>query len=115
MAGVLVVVEHLRGQVRPVTLDLVSAAKDVGSPVTAVLIAKDPSALTGQVDVAGVDEIVTVAVEAEEFDNDVYQAALEAAIAEREPDAVLLGFTVNSMDFAPAVATKLELGYASDV
>ena len=56
------------------------------------------------------DEIVTVAVEAEEFENDVYQAALEAVIAERKPDVVLLGFTVNSMDFAPAVATKLGLG-----
>lgn len=115
MAGVLVVAEHLRGQVRPVTLELVTAAKDVGGPVTVGVIAKDPSALTGQVDVQGVDEIATVAVEAEEFENDVYQAALEAVIAERQPDAVLLGFTVNSMDFAPAVATKLGLGYASDV
>ena len=113
MAGALVVAEHLRGQVRPVTLELVTAARDVGSPVTAVVIAKDPSALTSQVDVAGVDEIVTVAVEAEEFENDVYQAALEAVIAERKPDAVLLGFTVNSMDFAPAVATKLGLGSVS--
>ena len=49
----------------------------------------------------------------EEFENDVYQAALEALIAERKPDAVLLGFTVNSMGFAPAVAAKLGLGFAS--
>jgi electron transfer flavoprotein alpha subunit len=56
-----------------------------------------------------------VPVEQEEFENDVYQAALESLLAERKPDAVLLGFTVNSMGYAGAVAAKLGLGFASDV
>jgi electron transfer flavoprotein alpha subunit len=113
--SVLVVAEHLRGEFRPITYELVSAAKEVGGPVAVAVIAKDPGRLADVVNVAGVDELVTVSVEAEEFENDVYQQAVEALIAERKPAVTLLGFTVNAMGFAPALAARLGLGFASDV
>jgi electron transfer flavoprotein alpha subunit len=113
--SVLVVAEHLRGELRPVTLELITAAGELEGPTAVAVIARDPSRLTDAVNRESVDEIVTVAVDAEEFENDVYQAALEALIQERRPKVTLLGFTVNSMGFAPAVATKLGLGLASDV
>jgi electron transfer flavoprotein alpha subunit len=113
--SVLVIAEHVRGQLREVTLELITAAQELGEPVTVAVIARDPAALAGDVNRAGVAEIVTVAVDAEEFENDVYQQAVEALIQERQPAVTLLGFTVNSMGFAPAVAAKLGLGLASDV
>jgi electron transfer flavoprotein alpha subunit len=58
---------------------------------------------------------VKVAAGSDEFENDSYQQALEALIRERQPSAVILGFTVNSMGYGPAVATRLGLGFASDV
>jgi electron transfer flavoprotein alpha subunit len=112
---VLVVVEHLRGVVRDVTRELVTAAADLGGPVEVAVIGKDPAALANTVNLPGVETIVHVPVPSEEFENDVYQAALEALIADRQPSVVLLGFTINSMGFAPAVAAKLGLGFASDV
>ena len=113
--SVLVVAEHVRGQIREVTLELITAARELGEPVTVAVIARDPGALADDVNRAGVAEIVTVAVEAEEFENDLYQQAVEALVQERQPTVTLLGFTVNSMGFAPAVAAKLGLGFASDV
>jgi electron transfer flavoprotein alpha subunit len=114
--SVLVVGEHLRGEWRPITHELVSAAKRLESgPVTVAVIAGDPAPLAELINVEGVDEIVTVKVDAEEFENDVYQQALEALVGERKPEVTLLGFTVNSMGFASAVAAKLGLGFASDV
>jgi electron transfer flavoprotein alpha subunit len=113
--SVLVVAEHLRGELRPVTLELVTAARSLAGPVAVALIAKDPSALADQVVVEGVDEIVSVKVEQDEFENDVYQQAVEQLIQERSPDVVLLGFTINSMGFAPALAAQLGTGFASDV
>jgi electron transfer flavoprotein alpha subunit len=110
---VLVVAEHLRGQVRDVTFELVSAAASLDGPVTVAVIGSDPDAL--DVNRVGVDEIVQVRVEQREFEGDVYQRALEALVEERQPDVVLLGFTVNSMGYAAAVAAKLGLGFASDV
>jgi electron transfer flavoprotein alpha subunit len=113
--SVLIVAEHLRGELRPVTLELVSAAKELQGPVAVAVIASDPSRLTDAVNVEGVDEILSVKVDQEEFENDVYQQALEQLMNERQPDVVLLGFTVNSMGYGPAVAVKLGMGFASDV
>jgi electron transfer flavoprotein alpha subunit len=113
--SVLVLAEHLRGTMRPITLELVSAAKELEGPTVVAVIAKDPASLADQIDVEGIDEIVNVKVEQDEFENDVYREALEQLIADRSPDVVLVGFTVNSMGFAPAVAAKLGLGFASDV
>jgi electron transfer flavoprotein alpha subunit len=115
--SVLVVAEHLRGELRPITLELVSAAQALPEekPVTVAVIARDPAPIAAAADVAGVDEIVTVRTEQDEFENDVYQAAVEQLVAERKPRVTLLGFTINSMGYGPAVAAKLGLGFASDV
>jgi electron transfer flavoprotein alpha subunit len=113
--SVLIIAEHLRGQIRPITLELVSAAKELEDETAVAVIAKDPGAIADQVDVDGVNEIVYVKVDQEEFENDVYRDAVEQLIAERSPDVVLVGFTINSMGFAPALAAKLGLGFASDV
>ncbi len=113
--SVLVVAEHLRGEVRDITHELVTAARDAGGPVAVAVIAKDPARLAGQVDRDGVDEIVQVAVEPEEYENDVWLQAVEALLREREPDVVLTGFTINSMGYVPALAVRLGLGLASDV
>jgi electron transfer flavoprotein alpha subunit len=113
--SILVVAEHLQGKLRDVSLELVSAARELGGPVTVAVIARHPGPLVEAVNVEGVDEIVAVPVEQEEFENDVYQAAVEALIGERRPRVTLLGFTVNSMGYGPAVAAKLDLGFASDV
>ena len=111
----LVVAEHVRGELRPISLELISAAKSLGGPVEVAVIAADPSALTDAVNVDGVDEILAVKVDRDEFENDVYQQAVEQLIAERSPQMVLLGFTVNAMGYGPALAAKLGSGFASDV
>jgi electron transfer flavoprotein alpha subunit len=111
--SVLVVAEHLQGRVREVTYELISAARELGGPVTVAAIGADPASL--DVSREGVDEVVHVKVSQPEFENDVYQAALESLLADRKPDVVLLGFTVNSMGYGGAVAAKLGLGFASDV
>lgn len=111
--SVLVVAEHLRGQVRDVTFELIAAGRELGGPLAVAVIGADPGALN--VNRAGVDEVVHVQVDQAEFENDIYQHALEALIAERRPRVILLGFTVNSIGYGPAVATRLSLGFASDV
>jgi electron transfer flavoprotein alpha subunit len=113
--SVLVVTEHRRGEVQDVTRELITAARQLGEPVVLAVIAADPSALVPAVNIEGVDEIVTIAVAAQEFENDVYQGAVEALIEARRPRVTLLGFTVSGMGYGPAVAAKLGLGFGSDV
>jgi electron transfer flavoprotein alpha subunit len=111
--SVLVVAEHTRGQVRDITYELITAGHDLEGPLAVAAIGSDPGAL--DLNRAGVDEIIHVRVPQADFENDVYQQALEALIAERRPDHILVGFTVNSLGYAPAVAARLGLGFASDV
>ena len=113
--SVLIVAEHRRGKVRPITLEMISAAKELGDETVVGVIASDPSTIADQVDVEGVNEIVCVKVDREEFENDVYRESVEQLIADRNPDVVLAGFSIDSMGFAPALAAKLGLGFASDV
>ena len=111
--SILVVAQHMRGSLSEVTRELVTAAAELGGPVAVAAIAADPASL--DLEQLPVDEVVHVPVAAAEFDSDVVRAALAELIRERRPQAVLLGFTVDSMSVAPAVAAELELGFASDV
>ncbi|MGI8695198.1 MAG: electron transfer flavoprotein subunit alpha/FixB family protein [Mycobacteriales bacterium] len=130
MGDILVVAEHLDGKLRDVTAELVSAAAllvgtdvdgtdvdgtDVGGTVALAVIAADPASLHDGVRLDGVGEIIDVAVDAAEFENDVYQAAVLALVEQRHFDAVVMGFTVNLMGYGAAVAAALGGGFASDV
>jgi electron transfer flavoprotein alpha subunit len=119
MSGILVVAETRRGELRPVTLELVAAALElkaaVGGPLAVAVIDADPSAFTGALAVSGVDEILTVTAPTPQFEAHVAQQALESLVADEQPDLVLLGHTIDSMGFGPAVAARLGLGFASDV
>jgi electron transfer flavoprotein alpha subunit len=115
MSGTLVIAEHLHGRLRDVTRELVTAAQDLPRPVCVAVIAAAPGSLADEADLQGVDEVVSVRAGGDEFESDVHREALEALLGDRQPDVVLTGFTVNSMGYAPAVAARLGLGFASDV
>src|SRR5262249_19520369 len=51
----------------------------------------------------------------EHFEAHVAQRALEQLIESEQPQLVILGFTIDSLGFGPAVAAHLGLGFASDV
>jgi electron transfer flavoprotein alpha subunit len=113
MSGILVVAESRRGELREVSLELVGAAlqlKDqAGGPLTVAAIGADA------LGAAGVDETITVTAPTEHFEAHVHAAALETLIEQQQPSVVLLGHTIDSLGFGPAVAAKLGLGFASDV
>jgi electron transfer flavoprotein alpha subunit len=118
VSGLLVIAEQRRGELRPVSLELIGAAQSLrreGDSVAVALLAPSPGALIEPLKLAGVDEIVTVKVTAPEFDPDTFESAIGALIAERKPDVVLVAHSVDSFGFAAALAAKLGLGFATDV
>ncbi len=113
---VLVIAESRRGELREVTLEVIGAARSVkeaagGKLIVAVVGEQDP----GAVNVDGVDEILTISTPGAHFEAHVAQAALEALIDAESPALVLLGHTIDSLGFGPAVAARGGLGFASDV
>ena len=115
--GILIVAEHLRGELCEITREVVSAGKQLkgNGRLTIALIARDPSAFVAAASLEGVDEIIEVPVNASEFNADIYIEALEAIVRERKPAAVLMGFTAYGMETGPTLAVRAGLGFASDV
>jgi electron transfer flavoprotein alpha subunit len=119
MSGILILAEERRGELRAVTLELVSAAQSArrtpAERVAVAVLAREPDRFVPAVSVAGVDEIVTVPLAAEGFDPDALEAAVLALIAERKPTLVLLPHSVDSFGYAAALAVKGNYGFATDV
>ena len=118
MSGILVIAEQRRGELRSVSLELVSAAQALrraGEEIAVAILGAAPGGFVKALSVAGVDEIVTIQVPAPEFDPDTVESALGALIAERSPDVVLVAHSVDSFGYAAALAARLGLGFATDV
>ena len=119
MSGILVLAESRRGELREVSLELVGAAlalKDqAGGPVAVAIIGAGAAEHAASLGAAGVDEVLTVDAPTEDCEAHVHADALAALIEQESPAVVLLGHTIDSLGFGPAVAATLGLGFASDV
>jgi electron transfer flavoprotein alpha subunit len=119
MSGVLVVAETRRGELRDVSLELIAAAIGVkqasGGRLAVAVVDHEPRRFVQALSVEGVDELLLVATPNEHFEAHVSQRALEQLIESEQPALVLLGYTIDSLGFGPAVAAHLGLGFASDV
>jgi electron transfer flavoprotein alpha subunit len=119
MSGILVIAEQRRGELRPVTLEMVGAAQAVrrsaDERVAVALLADEPQRLIPGVSVAGVDEIVTVQTAARDFDPDALEAAVGALIEARRPALVLVPHSIDSFGYAAALAARGNYGFATDV
>ena len=118
MSGILVIAEQRRGELRPVSLELLSAAiglRRTGEEVAVAILSDSPDRFVKPLSVSGVDEVVTVKVGAAEFDPDIFESAVGALIAKRNPSVVLVAHSVDSFGYAAALATRLGLGFATDV
>jgi electron transfer flavoprotein alpha subunit len=114
MSGVLVLAEARRGELRDVTFELIGAARGLG-PVSVAVIDHDPARYRDRLAVDGVDSVLAVTTPQEHFEPHIAQRALEGLIEQERPSVVVLGHTIDSLGFAPAVAVRGEHGFASDV
>lgn len=118
MSGVLVVAETRRGELREVSLELIGAGLEIkgasGGPLKVAVMDSEPGRFRAPLSVDGVDELLLVATPSEHFEAHVAQRALEQLIESERPELVLLGHTIDSLGFGPAVAAKGGLGFASD-
>ncbi len=119
MSGVLVLAESRRGELREVSLELVTAAREVaeaaGGRLEVAIIGADAEQFGPQLGAEGVDEVLTVTAPQPHFEAHVWQKALEALIDSEQPTLVLAGHTIDSLGFAPATAAHRALGFATDV
>ncbi|MBF4991994.1 electron transfer flavoprotein subunit alpha/FixB family protein [Methylophilus sp. QUAN] len=119
MSKILVIAEHRRNDLRPVSLELIGAAnglkKSADDKVLVAVIGSQADAFVPALSVNGVDELVVVKGPSADFDPDVFEASVSALIAAHNPAVVLLPHSVDSLGYASSLASKAGYGFATDV
>lgn len=119
MSGILVISEHRKGEVRPVSRELIGAAVALkaatGEQLRVAVIGEAPETYAAALALAGVDEILTVQAVVDAFDPDIYEASVRALIEARAPSLVLIPHSVDSLGYAAPLAAKNGYGFATDV
>ncbi len=116
MAEVLVVVEHSTGTVKKVTLEMLTLARELGTPAAVVLGGPGTAAaLTDKLGEYGAQRVYV----AEHSDVDGYLVAPKAAVLaslvrDVQPAAVLLASTQEGKEIAGRLAIKLDNGLLTD-
>jgi len=117
VSDVLVVVESAGGTVKKVTLEMLTLARDLGTPVAVVLGGPGTAQpLLAKLGEYGAQKVLV----AEDADLDGYLVApkatvLASLVEARQPAAVLIGSTQEGKEIAARLAVKLDNGILTDV
>jgi electron transfer flavoprotein alpha subunit len=116
--SVLAIAEHRRGELRPVSLEQLAVgrhlADELGGELHTAVIGGDVESFGSKLNREGVDAVHTVDI-GEEFNHDVYTQVVTQLATELEPTVLLMPNSVNGLDYAPAVANRLDRPLVTDV
>lgn len=118
MKTFLLIAEHRRGELRPISLEIIAAAQELrqdSDKVVVAVIGEQAENYVADLSVAGVDEIIAVKIASVEFDPDIFEAAVTSLMEKLDPEVVLLPHTVDSLGYAATLARKGNYGFATDV
>ncbi|MGL5207247.1 MAG: FAD-binding protein [Acidaminococcaceae bacterium] len=117
--GITVYVDHLAGEIHPVTIELIGKAKElaqkVNYPVYCVFMGHNIKHKAEELLQYGVDEIFVYDDEdLEHFRIEPYTAVLEDFINKIKPSIVLVGGTTVGRSLAPRAAARFRTGLTAD-
>ena len=114
---ILAVAEHRRDELRDVSLEVLFAGRELadalGTDLHATVVGGDVDAFADELNREGVDAVHTVD-HGEEFNHDVSVQALEQLVDDLTPEVVLTPHTVNGLDSAPALASRVDYPLVTD-
>ena len=106
-----VVVEHDHNGIKPVTYEVLNAARNFPGLVSAYYFSNDGEANLESLIQGGADEVrVFVHPDFVHYTHETYTAALINEIKKSQPAIILLSASNNGKELAAAVATHLEVG-----
>ena len=117
--GITVYVDHVEGDIHPVTLELLGKAREladkIGHPVQALFLGSGIGDKAHELLHYGVDQVYVVdSPELLDFKIESYAAAFEAYINQIKPSAILVGATSVGRQLAPRVAARFKTGLTAD-
>lgn len=117
--GIAVYVDHVEGEIHPVTLELIGKAKELASkinqPVYCVFMGENIKDKGEELLHYGVDEVfIYDDPELKDFRIEPYTAVFEDFINKVKPTAILVGATTIGRSLAPRVAARFKTGLTAD-
>lgn len=118
MRGVFVLAEHRRGELRDITLEMLTKgrqlAEQLGAELAVVLLGHRVDDFADAL-ATYADKVVLVDhAQLENFDSEAYQAILSSLLKDQQPVLTLIGHTAFGVDIAPSLAAQSAIPLATD-
>jgi electron transfer flavoprotein alpha subunit len=118
MKEIMVIAEHRRGELRDVTWEMLSKARQLAEGTSAelgvALLGKGMSPLAEALKPKARRILLIEDPRLEAFNPETYKKVLIQLITERKPFLTLIGHTAMGMDYAPRLAASLKMPLATD-
>ncbi|MBN2642183.1 MAG: electron transfer flavoprotein subunit alpha/FixB family protein [Victivallales bacterium] len=117
--GIAVYVDHLEGDIYPVTFELIGKAEELaaktGQPVYCLMMGHNIADSAAELMHYGVDEVFIYDYkELEHFRIEPYTAVFEDFIKQVKPSSILVGGTTIGRSLAPRIAARFRTGLTAD-
>lgn len=118
MKEIIVVAEHRRGELRDVTWEMLSKARQLadtmGAEIGIALLGKGVQSLAAALKPKTHRVLLIEDDRLDAYNSETYEKVLLQLLMERKPLLTLVGHTAMGMDFAPSLAAHLKMPLASD-
>ncbi|AGA69348.1 electron transfer flavoprotein, alpha subunit [Desulfitobacterium dichloroeliminans LMG P-21439] len=118
-SGVWVVIEYNRGEIAPVSWELLGEgrklADDIGCELAGVLVGHDVEAVIPEAFAYGAEKVYVVDDPVlKDYRSQPYAHAITDLIRQYQPEIILMGATAMGRDVFPVVATMMQTGLTAD-
>jgi electron transfer flavoprotein alpha subunit len=118
MQDIFVLAEHRQGQIRDITLEMLTKGRELAGKtnkdLTAILFGKDVKEEAKNLSQYAKRVLVVEDAKLENFNSEAYQKVLSNLIKEHQPLLTLIGHTSFGVDLAPSLAASLNAPLATD-
>ncbi len=118
MVEILVLAEHRQNQLRDITFEMLTKARELaektGAEITAVILGKEVKGHAQSLIEYAQNVLVVQDSKLEYFNSEAYKMVLSNLINDRNPSLVMMGHTSYGIELAPRLATALKLPLATD-
>jgi len=112
---ILIYAEHREGQLRKITYENITLARQLGQPFEVLIIGTGADSFAEQLGKYGAEKVLILKNDKlANYSSDGYAKLVAQAVQERNADVLLMGATATGKDLGPRVAARLNAAMATD-